>query len=90
MVSARWDPRASGPAVSSYILRVTGALDLTLPMTVRSISGTVPAGTYDLSVLASTRAARGSRRRRSRWSCRKPRSPASSCASSGRSLRQAP
>ena len=49
VVSARWDPPASGPAVSSYILRVTGALDLTLPMTVRSISGTVPAGTYDLS-----------------------------------------
>jgi len=52
VVSARWDPPASGPAVSSYVLRVTGALDLTLPMTVRSISGTVPSGTYDLSVVA--------------------------------------
>ncbi len=52
VVSARWDPPGSGPAVSSYVLRVTGALDLTLPMTVRGISGTVPSGTYNLSVMA--------------------------------------
>ena len=52
VVSARWDPPGSGPAVSSYLLRVTGALDLTLPMTARGISGTVPSGTYNLSVRA--------------------------------------
>ena len=52
VVSARWDPPASGPAVSSYVLRVTGALDLTLPMSARAVSGTVAAGTYSLSVLA--------------------------------------
>jgi YVTN family beta-propeller protein len=52
VVSARWDPPGSGPAVSSYVLRVTGALDLTLPLTTRSISGTVPSGTYNLAVMA--------------------------------------
>ena len=52
VVSARWDPPASGPAVSNYVLRVTGALDLSLPMTARAVSGTVAAGTYNLSVLA--------------------------------------
>jgi YVTN family beta-propeller protein len=52
VVSARWDPPGSGAAVSSYLLTVTGSLDVTLPMTARSISGTVPSGTYNLSVMA--------------------------------------
>jgi YVTN family beta-propeller protein len=52
VVSARWDPPGSGAAVSSYVLAVTGSLDVMLPMTARSISGTVPAGAYNLSVMA--------------------------------------
>jgi hypothetical protein len=52
VVSARWDPPASGAAVSGYVLTVTGSLDATLPLTARSISGTVASGTYSLSVMA--------------------------------------
>jgi YVTN family beta-propeller protein len=51
-LSVNWDPPGAGPAVSSYLLRVTGTLNLVLPLTSRSISGVVPAGTYNLSVLA--------------------------------------
>ena len=51
-LSVSWDPPSAGPAVSSYVLRVTGALNLALPLGTRSISGAVPAGIYNLSVLA--------------------------------------
>ena len=51
-LSVSWDPPSAGPAVSSYVLRVSGALNLDLPLGVRSISGAVPAGDYTLSVLA--------------------------------------
>ncbi len=51
-LSVSWDPPGAGPAVASYVLRVTGALNLTLPMAGRTISGVVPPGTYNLSVLA--------------------------------------
>ena len=51
-VSVSWDPPSAGPAVSSYLLRVTGALNLVLPLNTRTISGVVPPGTYNLSVLA--------------------------------------
>ena len=51
-LSVSWDPPSAGPAVSSYVLKVAGALSLELPMSTRSISGTVPPGTYHLSVLA--------------------------------------
>jgi hypothetical protein len=51
-LSLSWDPPGAGPAVSSYVLTVTGALNLTLPLTTRAISGGVPAGTYNLSVHA--------------------------------------
>ncbi len=43
-VSVSWDPPSAGPAVSSYVLRVTGALNLDLPLNTRSISGAVPSG----------------------------------------------
>jgi YVTN family beta-propeller protein len=49
-LSVSWDPPAAGPAVSSYLLKVTGTLNVTLPLTTRSISGAVPAGSYNLSV----------------------------------------
>ena len=51
-LSVSWDPPSAGPAVSSYVLRVTGALNLALPLGARSISGAVPPGIYNLSVLA--------------------------------------
>ena len=51
-LSVSWDPPSAGPAVSSYLLRVTGALNLVLPLSTRSISGAVPSGVYNLSVLA--------------------------------------
>jgi hypothetical protein len=51
-LTVRWDPPGAGPAVSSYVLKVTGALNLALPLTTRSIGGAVPAGSYNLSVLA--------------------------------------
>jgi hypothetical protein len=51
-LTVTWDPPGAGPAVSSYVLTVTGALNLALPLTTRSISGAVPPGAYDLSVLA--------------------------------------
>ena len=38
--------------MSSYVLNVSGALNLALPMCTRSISGAVPPGTYNLSVLS--------------------------------------
>ena len=51
-LSISWSPPTAGPAVSSYVLRATGAVNVALPMSVRSISGTVAAGTYGLSVQA--------------------------------------
>jgi hypothetical protein len=38
--------------VTGYVLIVTGAMNLTLPLSDRSISGGVPPGTYQLAVRA--------------------------------------
>ena len=51
-VSVSWDPPAEGAAVSSYVLKASGAVTMSLPMSTRSIGGAVPPGTYNLSVLA--------------------------------------
>ncbi len=48
-----WDPPASGPAPSGYVIQVTGSANLTLPLAARSISGAVPPGTYNLHVSAT-------------------------------------
>ena len=45
-----WEPAISGGAPTSYQLVVTGAINLTLPTTQKSLFGAVPAGTYNLSV----------------------------------------
>ncbi len=45
-----WLPPATGGAVSSYVLHVTGAIAATLPLTARTLAVPVPAGTYDISV----------------------------------------
>lgn len=52
-LAVSWNPPATGPAVSGYVLKVTGALSLALPMSARTITGGVPPGTYNLSVLAT-------------------------------------
>ncbi len=45
-----WLPPATGGAVSSYVLHVTGAIAATLPLTARTLAVPVPAGAYDISV----------------------------------------
>jgi hypothetical protein len=48
-----WDPAATGTASTAYVLLVNGGFTLSLPTTQRAISGTVPPGTYVLSVVAT-------------------------------------
>lgn len=48
-----WDTAASGPAPTGYVLNVTGAFVGAVPTTLRALSATVPAGTYNLSVVAT-------------------------------------
>ena len=52
LVSVAWDPPSAGPAATSYILNVTGALNMDIPLSTRRVAGNVPSGTYNLSVLA--------------------------------------
>ena len=51
-LSVIWDPPASGPSPTGYIVNVTGSVTGNVPTTARSLSGTVGPGTYDLSVTA--------------------------------------
>lgn len=51
-LSIGWDLPAAGPAPTSYVLQVRGAIDLDAPLTQRLVSGGVPPGTYNLSVVA--------------------------------------
>lgn len=51
-LTVNWDPPSGGTAVTSYLLQVTGAVNLSLPMSGRTIGGVVPPGTYHLSVHA--------------------------------------
>jgi hypothetical protein len=48
-----WDPAATGPASTGYVLHVSGGFTLTLPTNQRTLSGAVPPGTYNLSVSAT-------------------------------------
>jgi hypothetical protein len=48
-----WDPPASGPAPTQYVLTVSGAFNLSVPTTARALSGAVGPGSYGLSVAAS-------------------------------------
>ena len=47
-----WDPPASGPAPTSYLVNVSGAFVASIPTAVRTLSGTVGPGSYGLSVAA--------------------------------------
>ena len=48
-----WDPAASGPAPTSFVLNVSGAFSAALGTPARTLSGTVGPGTYHFSVLAA-------------------------------------
>lgn len=48
----RWDAPATGPAVSGYLLRATGAVNAAVPLARRFIDSPVPSGTYNISVAA--------------------------------------
>lgn len=52
-IHALWDPSASGPAPTTFILNVSGTLVGSLPLTARQVSGTVGPGSYGLSVAAA-------------------------------------
>ena len=48
-----WDPPVNGAAPSGYLLNVTGSVVGTLPMNTRTFSAPGPAGTFNLSVIAT-------------------------------------
>lgn len=52
-VYAVWDPAATGPAPSSFLLNVTGAFAGSFGTTARAMSSPVGPGTYNISVVAS-------------------------------------
>jgi hypothetical protein len=52
LVTVSWQPPASGPAATSYVLNVRGGFDGSFQTTERAMQGTVGAGTYALSVTA--------------------------------------
>jgi hypothetical protein len=47
-----WEPPASGPAVSSYVLNVTGSFTGSIPTTRRSLSGEAGTGSYTMGIVA--------------------------------------
>jgi hypothetical protein len=51
-INVLWDPAASGPAPTAYMLNVTGSLTASIPTPTRVLSGGVGPGTYSLSVVA--------------------------------------
>jgi hypothetical protein len=48
-----WDPAATGPAPTGYMLNVSGTLTAVFSTTVRTVRGTAPPGSYALSVHAT-------------------------------------
>jgi hypothetical protein len=48
-----WEPASTGSASTGYVLIVEGPFSINFPTTLRALSGTVPAGTYNLRVLAT-------------------------------------
>ena len=53
VITVVWDPAAGGPAPTAFVLNVSGAFVGSFPTTLRSLSGTVGAGSYTLSVYAT-------------------------------------
>ena len=52
VVTARWNPPVRRGAVRDYVLVISGAANMTLPMTSREISSPAPPGTYTFTVAA--------------------------------------
>lgn len=52
-LAVSWQPPTSGPAVSGYVLRVSGPISGAIALATRSIAGAVPPGTYSLTVGAT-------------------------------------
>jgi hypothetical protein len=52
-VTASWNPPLAGPAPTGYLLSVSGALQGEFPTTIRTLSGVVGRGTYELRVRAT-------------------------------------
>jgi Tol biopolymer transport system component len=52
-VSLFWDPAATGPAPTSYVVHVAGSFTGQFPGTARSLTATAPPGTFNLSVTAA-------------------------------------
>lgn len=51
-LTVSWEPPSSGAAVGSYVLDVSGAVTLSVPLSARTISSPVPPGSYTFSVRA--------------------------------------
>jgi hypothetical protein len=52
-ISAFWSLPASGAAPTGYVLNVSGSINQSFNLTERTVSGTVPQGTYTISVSAA-------------------------------------
>lgn len=52
-IHVAWDPPATGPAPSGYVLTVSGSFEGRLPTSVRVISGTAAPGSYAFSIVAT-------------------------------------
>ena len=48
-----WNPAASGPAPTSYLVNVSGSFVGSFPTTTRTLSGTAGPGSYGFNVLAA-------------------------------------
>ncbi len=53
VVTLAWDPPASGPAVSGYVLQVSGATQGALPVAERVLTASPPPGTYIITAAAA-------------------------------------
>lgn len=51
-LTVAWEPPASGAAVSSYVLDVSGAITLSVPFATRGVTAPVPPGVYTFQVRA--------------------------------------
>lgn len=52
VVHAYWDPPASGPATTNYLLHVTGSFTGSVPMAARQLHAPAPPGSYAIAVAA--------------------------------------
>ena len=51
-LTVAWEPPASGAAVASYVLDVSGAITLSVPFATRGVTAPVPPGVYNFQVRA--------------------------------------